>query len=371
MDEEAHLNYRAWLSKVLRGQRPTEPICGPESVGALLDAADIEGVLSLLDHRLKAMPDADLPTGFAEALSLRVRDKAAMGLFWQAECRAILECLEEAGIASLLLKGSALAWWAYRQPYLRECGDIDLLLPSVEAASGALDALGELGYSAPIRPRPGGLVNFETCCSRGQGAARREVDLHWQLSSTPLFAFRFDWQELASQAMPLVALSKGARGLEPVHALLHACMHRVQSLAQGQPDRLKWLYDLWLLGHKLDDSDWQRCTREAMDRGLASVCLDSLQAAQVCFGAFVPDSVCEACSQAAGKQALDVSRLADWRYFQRATWRAFDRPSQRWRWLAQRLFPDAAYLQSRHGSAGGLVGQLRRRSAAAWRRLRS
>ena len=68
-------------------------------------------------------------------------------------------------------------------------------------------------------------------------------------------------------------LSSGARGLAPVHALLHACLHRANNLQFGDGNRLRWLYDLKLFVQRLDAEQWQQLVRlaQALDTGPASL----------------------------------------------------------------------------------------------------
>src|SRR5690606_3632525 len=138
--------------------------------------------------------------------------KGMQSLFREAHCRTILARLIEAGIPILLLKGSALAYWAYASPHLRECSDIDLLLRSRGDVDRATQILEELHFKNGDRVLPGDLVCFElTCVGSIPSNAGLEIDLHWQLSSTPMFAFRFNWDELQRGSIELPLLAPGAR----------------------------------------------------------------------------------------------------------------------------------------------------------------
>jgi hypothetical protein len=158
--------------------------------------------------------------------------------------------------------------------------------------------------------------------------------------------------------------------LAPVPALLHACMHRVQNLALGVPDRLKWLYDFAVLARGFSLDEWRDAQVQAIARGLAGVCSHSLGAAESRFGTFVPAGVHAALAAAAQREPMRIDRLQSWWYFQRMSWRAFPTLRMRGRWLQQRLLPNRAYLRERHGSHGGMAGELWRRVWAGARRMR-
>lgn len=332
----------------------------------IVATADQEGVAALLFERLHGA-DAGAPPALVAALAEVARRKAVQGLAQEQRCREILELMKQLRVPVLVLKGSALAYWAYRQPYLRECSDIDLLVATRADAERVVESLAPMGYRCINRVLPGDLVGFEyTCRHAGNG---QEIDVHWHLSSTPLFAWRFSWTDLWNGAQALSDLAPNARGLAPVPAYLHACMHRAQNLALGVGDRLKWLYDLSVLGQRFSAGEWLDVRRQAIQRGLAGACVTAADAAAARFGPIMPDDVHAALCEAAGHEWLRIDRMPSWLYFQYATWRSFPRNGMRWRWLRQRLIPDAAYLHERHGERGGWIGQLLRRALAGIERL--
>jgi hypothetical protein len=359
-----------WLAAVLMEHQPAWPCAPGEGVEAVIDISNAEGVAALLQARLQAS-GLVVPDALHVALDDLVRIKAAQSLYRQAHGRAILARLESAQIPVLVLKGSALAYWAYAAPHLRECSDIDLLFPDIGVARQAAEVIAPLGYTRLAAASAGDLVDFEMTCVRGTAGERLEVDIHWHLSNAPVFAFRFGWAELWADSMPLPSLAPSARGLAPVPAFLHACMHRVQNIALGGPDRMKWLYDLVVLARGFGEAEWSAVAAQATARGLADTCADSLRAAEARFGAFAPAAVVDALMAAARREPMRVQRLRSWWYFQRMDWRAFPGTRMRWRWLRQRLLPDAAYLRERHGARGGVAGALWRRLLSGLRRLRN
>ncbi len=360
---------RGWLAAVLRGDAAAAAPGRQLDASAVLAAASEAGVPALL-HACLSRPELaqSMPPALHQPLARAARVRAAQHMFREHQCRLILAEIAAAGVPVLLLKGSALAYRIYPSAHLRECSDIDLLLPSRQAVACAVAILGTLGYAPRDAAAPGDLVAFEVTCVRsGTERAGLEIDLHWQLSSTPAFAFRYAWAELDASAIALPALAPDARGLAPVPAYLHACMHRVQNMAGGIGDRLKWLYDLHLLGQHFGTDDWQALADQAGARGLAGTCLAGLDAAARCFGGIAPGSVRRDLATAARGETLDPHRMHRWLYIQRMNFLAFPTCAQRMRWLRQRLLPDQAYLRARHGDAGLLRLLLRRLRAGIGR----
>lgn len=331
-----------------------------DAIGRLLDAAKAEGVAGLVNWRLDGAPSVD-PT-LREAFARAARGIAAASLLFEAECRKVIGVLEAGGVEGLLLKGSALAYWLYPQPFLRECSDIDLLLPSRAAAEQAAALLAPHGYALSHAPGDQGM-EFLLSRRAFPGAVRVDLDVHWQLVNAAMFADVFDFDELHAASIPLPASAPSARGLSPVHALLHACMHRAMNLYTGIGDRLKWLYDIHLLAQRLTAVEWQDVQGLCAQRGLGGVCLAGIDAAAELFGEAAPQGVLDVLRAQSADEPLDVARLHDWKYMERRNFAALPNLRGRARWLWQRTFPSQGYLQELYGGGQG-------RTALLWRRCR-
>jgi hypothetical protein len=362
-----------WLAAVLRGDYPAWEFGEEISPDQIVDTAQREGIVALLHERLQR-PEmaAQVPIAVRQELAIAARNRAAQSLFRERQIREILGRLEHAGLPVLLLKGTALAYWAYATPYQRECSDVDLLFRSRADADRAVDILRELKFELRERVLPGDLVCFEvTCVGIGAQNERLEVDLHWHLSSTPVFAFRFTWDELYSSSIWLRALATNARGIAAVPAFIHACMHRIQNAGNGISDRLKWLYDLSVLGQRFSRSDWDDLTHQAIQRGLAGTCANGILATAKYFGEVAPDSVRGRLDAAASLERINVEQMHRWWYIQLMNLLAFPSIRQRLCWIRQRLIPDASYVRDRYGKDNGFWQNLTLRFRAGIRRLRS
>jgi len=95
-------------------------------------------------------------------------------------------------------------------------------------------------------------------------------------------------------------LGNHARALCPVHAMLHACMHRAANFttvvrAAGEtliePDRLIWLYDVHLLAEAFTRDDWLGLAEFAEDKAIRRVCWDTLRTTANAFHTSIPADI--------------------------------------------------------------------------------
>ena len=260
----------------------------------------------------------DVPLPLRQAFKEAAREVALFSMLLEAETRRLLSAMDQAAIPGLLLKGQAIAQWAYPDPSLRASGDIDVLVATRDAADLLARRLCESGYE--LSQPSGDRFVLEMMLRREVApGVWVEIDLHWGVINSHLFSKCFTFDELMAESIALPRLGANARGLGPAHAFIHACMHWAATLAVGADIRLKWLYDIPAFAKVFTATDWQRLQQLAVARGLAGVCLGMIEAAQATFGAdfvAVPDELVAALRGAARHESLDVSRLRDWRYMQ-------------------------------------------------------
>ena len=363
---------RSAIASWIVGHAGLSPAALVEAYGveAVLAAIEREGVLSLVHARFaETRCPLEIPDALRTTVATRARASAARSLLCLAEARRIQHALDGAGIEALWMKGIALGHWLYPQPHLRDIADMDLLLPDHATTLRAAAVLAPLGYALPNPHIAGDLVVHELLAWSER--AQLELDLHWELSNHALFAGRLRWDALASAAMPLPGLGEGARGLSPVHALLHACMHRALNMLTGREDRLRWLYDIHLLASRFDAEAWTQAVRVATDARLADACASALQACGEVLHTAVPGDALLAYNAAAALEPVRTVRLCSWSYMQRASWQALPDLRTRLRWLRQLLIPRMNHMQVRYGADGrGAWTVIARRLDDGWRRWR-
>jgi len=349
---------RAWLAACVAGMPAKAVFPLLTSPEQLVTAAQAEDVVGLVNWRLQqvsfcsgistvwtgAAPFAE----FVQAFSIAAREEALSSMMIESESRGIIRLMAKAGIPSLMLKGSALAHWAYTQPHLRACSDVDLLVPSREDGEALSAQLTAKGYERV--KTLGDLVAYELLCHRQvAGGWNLEVDIHWRLANSPLFANVFTFDELMKDSIELPKLAPGARGLGIVHAFIHACLHRALNLSTGTNDKLKWLYDLEVLMELFTPEQWKRLANLSVGKGVAGIVSDALHVAAATFGRELPAQWMGVMLRSQGNETLDARRLSDWRYMQRKSFESLPGFFQKIRWLGQRCFLSHEYLQQLYG----------------------
>jgi hypothetical protein len=346
------------MCAVLSGRQPGNVI-DETSVEALLQSAEFEGVLPLLEWRLRgAEAWSRLPATLRDGLTMRARAAAAQSLFREGELRKVARVLERDGIKTLLLKGNALSQWLYPKPYLRVSGDIDLLLDSRAAAELAASAFAVLGYSLVFSPSAG---SYEmTCRLTVDGRTFGELDLHSRLIDSAALAniFHFDELWVASNSLPAFGL--GLKALCPLHALANACLNRALDMQNGVPDRLKLLYDIHLLLERMDADAWQQFLAMASAKRISGIALRSIGDTAAAFHSSVPAEAMDALHRHAAEEPIDWRRLHDWRYMQWQNLMSLPGTAARLRWLWERVFPTHSHLRELHGEGTWPTLMLRR-----------
>jgi hypothetical protein len=295
-----------------------------------------------------------LPDGLRDSL-IRIQGRAAAReLFLEQEIAQDLNALAEARIETLLLKGTALAYTLYPAPELRPRCDVDILLRDKEAANQAWQLLKARGHerSAAVS---GNLVSHQYSCARKVTAdAGVVLDVHWKISNSNFFAQKFSFDKLHAQRIAVPALGPNAYALDPVHALIHALLHRIGHLGSSALERLIWIYDLDLICRGLEPEQWDALTEQVKRLELGPICRDGLQRTRELFNTPLPDGLMKrlepADRRAYQQLALKHSNIRRTIFELRSlgSW------GRRIRYLRETIFPDADYMRARFGASGRL-----------------
>ncbi len=180
-----------------------------------------------------------------------------------------LRAFHNAGIETMLLKGTALVLLHYSTYGLRPMRDVDVLVQTGQARA-AMDILEELDFKAEFfQP-----VELTLACSHGKeykDESGNGFDLHWS-------ALRECRQAGADDAFWNNAVSTEIHGV-PTHApspteqLIHACVHA----ARREPvPRVIWIADAMAIMDSPPSIDWDRLIRCGQERGITSPLRDTL-----------------------------------------------------------------------------------------------
>jgi colanic acid biosynthesis glycosyl transferase WcaI len=301
----------AGLGRLLQGT-PAPDIAEFKAYGRarLPHLCAIHGVEALVYAALARRRNPSEPAdSLCAELKPGVHRAAARELARQAAVRAVLDRFAAAGIPVLVLKGTALAYTYYPQPYLRSRGDLDLLIPE-HRQTDADAVLTTAGYAPQYQLREAGsfqLTYYPPASAVGADA----IDLHEKLNDHRIFTPLLAFEQLFADSIPIPALGPHARSPSPVHMMLHACMHRAANFttvyrAAGEsfiePNRLIWLYDIHLLANAFTRQDWTRLADFAEQHAIRQVCWDTLRASASAFQTSIPADVAKRLGAAKAKE---------------------------------------------------------------------
>ena len=316
---------------------------------ALCDREDLRGLLS---RRIAAYDAADWPAEIRDELMQSARDETAREMVCREEIAAVLGELTTRGATAIVMKGTALAYSVYDTPIARPRLDTDLLIDSTQHAA-ARDALQRRGYTAP--PNCDQLFSqFHMEKTDGFGI-RHVIDVHWKISTQPVFADVLTYDEVRPRAVPIPALGPAAIGPSAVDALLLACIHPV--MHHQNAERILWTYDTHLLASRLSHGDFQRFVRLAREKNVAAVCARRLQHAQSVFETRVPPDVLTDLRAAADEpSAAYLASHRSWRHELASSVRGLPRVGDRLTLLREVLLPSPAYMLGAYGLRGKPIG---------------
>ncbi|MGQ0548344.1 MAG: nucleotidyltransferase domain-containing protein [Armatimonadota bacterium] len=287
--------FEAALCNLLVVDERETPSIPSDAWPAILHLAHREGVTPLVHAAIggaatrRRMPGGsgeDVPRSVRELLeqSYRYAGNAAEEAY--VHLSEVLQALRAAGVAAVLLKGTALARFAYRDAALRPFSDLDLLIRpnDVEAAHQALLVTGYM--IAGGAPTP---VDLAWRHARGYFDPRRRrmtVDLHWRYAGYPLL-FERAGPGVFARARPVEVNGQQALIPAPDDMLLALGIHFARDLWHGKP-RLRYLRDAAEVARGHPDA-WERLTDTARETPRARSSLYvTLAAAKELLGAPVP-----------------------------------------------------------------------------------
>jgi hypothetical protein len=317
-------------------------------------------------HRLRPLIAARLretgewrswPQTVRGALADAERAEAALEIARRQELSRLLAACGSADLPVLLIKGAALAYSMYPEPWLRPREDTDLVVRSSDAER-ADRVLRDCGFRPAIRQR-GRLVTHQRLYHRADAAGRRDAyDLHWKIADPAPFADLLSVDDLLRDAST-VAVGDRARARVPStsHALLLACWHRVSH--HHDAGDLLWLYDLHLLADRSSDADARTAIDIARRTGTGPICARGLRLAAERFGTGLPSRFIEELEKPDGAApsltvsylqpdarkvdllAADLKALPDW--------------ESRARLVREHLFPPAEYMFETYGRSNRML----------------
>lgn len=243
----------------------------PEAWRLLFSQARDQGMASLVFlHATQAGALASAPAEVAAGLAASYAHTLVTSRQLQLAQRELLTALGSRGIQAMVLKGTALAERYYGNVALRPVRDIDLLVWRADLPA-AVETLKRLGY-VPQRGlgRPTQFFALASAALGYQHAGRVTVEVHWQLTSRPVYRPALDVRRAWARALPLDTTDSGALALRlaPADELRFLCVHLA---AEHEMSRLIWLVDIATLVRSLDDDwNWDAFSAETIAGGAAT-----------------------------------------------------------------------------------------------------
>ncbi len=228
----------------------------------------------------------------------RIAEEARLIVLWESTHRDavanILEALNAAGIESVLMKGTALAYSFHDKPAARRRGDTDLLVRP-ENAARTREIFEKLGWYREKGPH--GLYFQESWLLDTAGFFVHSIDLHWEPSDRAVLHSVLPIGEFFSQRKPIPRFGEGAFRPSIATMIMHAVTNQKWHAQHGyqaengrlsSAKRLIWSVDFDLMVANMQDEDWDQLTSHCAREGAGPLVAEALRGAQQDLGTHLP-----------------------------------------------------------------------------------
>lgn len=289
----------ALLAQTVRSLRSGVEAAWPEDANHESDKVwsriDFHGIASFLHDC------ADFLTGWPQDLLDRIAEEARLMGLWEATHKKVvaglLADLEKAGVESLLMKGTVLAYSLYSEPAARRRGDSDILINPEDLESARKVLKGSGWYRAKD---PHGLYFQEGWLHDAAGFFAHAVDLHWEASDRPVVQRLLPRADFFARRQPLQRFGEQAFATDPAHTMLHCAINQAWHVAHGYwvqdrkvygARRLIWSVDFDLLVNAMTPSDWENLVGFCEKHGAGPLVAEALRGAEQDLQTVLPEAV--------------------------------------------------------------------------------
>jgi len=339
MVEPSNLNNsREILSCIIREETFDGNVSPP-----LISQAEFNGVQSLLFNILQ---DSQ-PEKVSGLLRTKAILQEGISLAREETLTTLLETLADVNVPALLMKGVPLGYQVYSSPGLRPCVDTDLLVPK-EQIDRVKSVLCDLEFEIIFGDETPDISQQFTARRNFEAGHALDLDIHYSINNQLAYAKLFLFEELMERSEPLPQLGEHACALGLADAFLLACIHRGGHLANGEPDKLIWLYDIHLMLEQMDQDRENQLIELIEGKSLHAICKTGVDATVSAFHSRVPENLNRILSQVTSAKPLigdPVTIL--WQSFQSLP----DLKSRR-TFLRQLFFPSAEYMRKKYPNSG-------------------
>jgi len=256
-----------------------------------LGLAQIERAVPVIYPRLRTVVGEYVPAALLDQMRRLALVSDFTMLHLESRLRESLRVLHDSGVRVMLLKGAALAHTAYSGMRQRPMSDLDVLVDSSNAQTARRVLLGA-GWRDFVGGIPRDVYDHHHHLPplHDTRAPELQLEIH-----TALFPerqpFTFALAELWTRAEPLGPAVSSAFAPNPVHSLLHACLHFLWS-HQGRFGAWRTIRDVDALTQR-GSVDWDDFVAAARESRGGTSCYWTLRIAEAAAGVNVPATALE------------------------------------------------------------------------------
>jgi len=229
----------------------------------------------------------------------RIDEEARLIVLWETThfyaVKRVISALDIAEIASIVMKGTALAYAFHTEPAARRRGDTDLLIhPADKERARAI--FRENGWYR--RDDPHGLYSQEGWLHDAAGFFVHSIDLHWEPTDRPVLHDVLPIDRFFAQKEPVQALGRGAFRPDLATMVIHATTNQKWHAQHGYeaeegrvtgPRRLMWSVDFDLMINSMTDADWKALIDHCSRVGIGPLVAEALLGAHKDLCTSLPD----------------------------------------------------------------------------------
>jgi len=278
-----------WPSTEERRRAIQDAVSGGINWDLLLRVAVRQRVVGLVQHGL-SFAGVSLPQDIAEELNRGAKANAQQALLRATETINLQRLFDDAGIASVFVKGVTLAQLAYGNVAVKHSWDIDALVSprSLREANGILQRCGYLRVFPPASfddARLGAWTSTARECVFEHERTKLILELHWRLTNNRR---QLPHVSVASPVQQVRVLGgTSVRTLNDEDLFAYLCVHG----ALHGWSRLKWLADIGALLSQRSAENIEHLYRTAHSKGCGRAPAQCLLLCRKLFGMRLPDGI--------------------------------------------------------------------------------
>lgn len=275
----------------------------------VLTAGGLHGILPLLQFHLDQREAVPAPV--RKALRERCERVVRSNLYLSSQLVEIADALDRAGVPNLALKGPAAAVTLYGSLFLREFGDLDLLVKSedVGRATRVVESEGFTPWLSVSGAQEEVLQRVEYSRTFTRSADDLDLDLHWDLARS-FFRGRVEAASLWADTTSFTLHGRVVNCLPTDLQLLALCVHGAKHGPFPWP-RLKWICDVAEFVRRSEAFDWDAIMVRARTLGCRRTLLFGLAVSRPLLDGVLPPVVEQALSNEQQVESL-ASRVWVW-----------------------------------------------------------